>query len=103
MSPDYEDVLDVQLGVSYRVEFKTARDQVVDYAVILIIEDDGMERTVRIYDGAHGVNELHRYNRRGEKGPPEVFHADTLGEGMRYAIEQIKDGFEGMVESWSRT
>jgi hypothetical protein len=58
---------------------------------------------VRLYDGSHGVNELHRYDRRGQKGRPEVFHRGTLGEGMRYAIDQIKAGYEAMVEAWSRT
>jgi len=35
----------------------------------LTVDDEGGEATVRVYDGAHGVNDLHRHNRRGEKAP----------------------------------
>jgi len=42
---------------------------------------EGEEQTVRVYDGSHGVNELHRYNRRGQKQSAEVFHPGTLGGG----------------------
>lgn len=74
-----------------------------DYAVVLLIGEEGDEQTVRLYDGSHGINELHRYTRRGEKQPAEVFHPGTLGEGMRYAIEQIETGYEAIIESWQRT
>ncbi len=82
------------------VEFTTARRAVTDYAVILTVEDAGADATVRVYDGAHGSNELHRYRRGGEKAPGERFHDGTLGEGMRAAITAVRSGYEEMINAW---
>ena len=57
------------------VKFKTDRRMVVDYAVILTVDDEEGEATVRVYDGAHDTNDMHRHNRRGEKAPATAFHA----------------------------
>ncbi len=75
----------------------------VDYAVVLVVRDREIEHTVRVYDGAHGVNELHRYTRSGGKQPAEVFHGGTLADGMRDAIRQVASGYEAMIESWRRS
>lgn len=96
-------LLDAVPRTSLRVEFTTGRHEVADSAVMLLIGEEGEEQTVRVYDGSHGVNELHRYNRRGQKQSAEVFHPGTLGEGMRFAIKQIEAGYEAMIESWQRT
>lgn len=102
MTPDFGGVLDVALGAAYRVEFTTQRREVTNYSVVLIVEEDGEEHTVRIYDGAHGVNELHRYTRRGGKQPAARFDAGTLGEGMRAAIDQVRSTYAEMIDSWRR-
>jgi hypothetical protein len=103
MSGAYERVLDsaVLMYVEYRTE-RYGRD-VVDYVVVLIVEMDGHKETVRVYDGAHGENELHRYTRAGGKQAAEVFDRGTLGEGMRAAIKEIKRGYHEMIEGWDRT
>ena len=44
-------------AASIRVEFESARHEVVDYAVILLVDDQGDQRMVRLYDGSHGINE----------------------------------------------
>jgi len=33
---------------------------VIDYAVILVFEHEDGDQTLRVYDHAHGVNEMHR-------------------------------------------
>jgi len=66
------------------------------------VEEGEQIETVRVYDGAHGENELHRYTRQGGKQPAEIFHRGTLGEGMRVAIEAIKRGYQSMIEAWRR-
>jgi hypothetical protein len=76
------------------IEFKTVRRDIVDYAVVLLVDVDGGLKTVRLYDGAHNENELHRYTRGRGKQPAEIAHCGTLGQGMRAAIEEI--------EQWSR-
>ncbi len=82
------------------VEFKTEGRDVLDYSVVLLVEEDGQLETVRVYDGAHGGNELHRYTREDRKQPAEIVHYGTLGEGMRAAIQDIESGYEAMIESW---
>ncbi len=89
MSGRYCDTLDYEQGVRIVVEFMTDRRDVVDYAVVLTIDDEGNEATVRVYDGAHGTNDMHRHSRSGEKTLAETFHAGTLGEGMRAAITVV--------------
>jgi len=51
MSPDYERVLDYELGATIVVSFITRGREVVDYAVVLTVEDHGARATVRVYDG----------------------------------------------------
>jgi hypothetical protein len=70
--------------------------------VVVRIEVEGRNETVRVYDGAHGENELHRYTHVSGKQAAEVFDHGTLGEGMRAAIEEIKGGYEEMIDGWRR-
>lgn len=102
MSGDYTQSLDELLGVFMDVKFTTDRRDVVNYAIVLLVEAEGDVEAVRLYDGAHGENEMHRYTRSRGKQPAEVFHRDALGPGMRAAIEEIKSGYEAMIESWRR-
>ena len=100
VSAYYLRILDYGLGAVLRVEFTTARSRVVDYAVVLLLTtDDGME-TVRVYDGAHGENEMHRYTRGAGKQAAVPFHAGTLGAGMRAAIEEIEHSYRKMIDGW---
>jgi hypothetical protein len=103
MSGRYRDTLDYERGVRIVVEFMTDRRDVVDYAVVLTIDDEGSEAIVRVYDGAHGTNDMHRHSRSGEKAPAETFHAGTLGEGMRAAITAVRTGYEEMIRAWRPT
>ncbi|HEY2632303.1 MAG TPA: hypothetical protein VGI26_07995 [Solirubrobacteraceae bacterium] len=82
------------------VEFTTRVREITDYAVVLTLEQEGEVQTVRLYDGAHAVNEMHRYTRTAGKQPAEVFHHGTLGEGMRAAKAQIKAAYQLMIEGW---
>ncbi len=52
MSAECTRLFDRRLGAFIHVEFKTARREIVDYAVVLLIEVDGEIETVRLYDGA---------------------------------------------------
>jgi hypothetical protein len=78
--------------------------EITDYAVVLTVDDeDGDATTVRVYDGAHGVNDMHRHDSHGEKAPAETFHAGTLGEGMRAAITAVRTGHKEMIDAWRAT
>jgi hypothetical protein len=99
----YRDVLDYEIGVRIVVAFTTRGPDVVDYAVVLTVDDEDDAATVRVYDGAHGVNDMHRHGRDGEKAPAETFHAGTLGEGMRAAITAVRTGYKEMIDAWRAT
>jgi hypothetical protein len=103
MTRRYRDVLDYEIGARIVVEFTTDRRTILDYAVILTVDDEGREASVRVYDGAHGVNDMHRHDRRGEKAPATPFHAGTLGEGMRAAITAVRADYKEMITAWRTT
>jgi hypothetical protein len=100
MSGIYEIDLDEALKAILYVEFSTDGNEVTDYAVVLLLETKGGRVTIRLYDGAHGHNEMHRHTRSEGKQPGTPSHRGTLGEGMRAAIEEIKSGYREMIEGW---
>jgi hypothetical protein len=102
MGAHYQRILDHALGALLRVEFTTDGREITDYAVVLLLALDGSTETVRVYDGAHGYNEMHRYTRSDGKQQGEPFHAGTLGEGMRAAIAEIERVYGEMIEGWKR-
>jgi hypothetical protein len=81
MSADYTRLLDHLLRAFVHVEFKTVRRDIVDYAIVLLVEVEGELKTVRLYDGAHDENELHRYTREGTSSRPRSSIAVPLGKG----------------------
>jgi hypothetical protein len=103
MSPRYRDTLDYEKGVRIVVEFTVRRREVLDYAVILTVEQEGESAIVRSYDGTHGVNEMHRHSRGGAKAAAARFHAGTLGEGMRAAIVEVRANYQQMIDAWRAT
>ncbi|HTA97661.1 MAG TPA: hypothetical protein VK730_08465 [Solirubrobacteraceae bacterium] len=104
MTQRYRDVLDYEIGARIFVEFETRGRDILDYAVVLMVdEDDGSVATVRVYDGAHGINEMHRFDRTGRKAAGQAVHAGTLGEGMRAAIAAVRIGHKEMIDAWRAT
>jgi len=102
MSADYLRRLDHLLGAMISVEFTSEGPEVTDYAIVLMLAVGNSTETIRVYDGAHGHNEMHRYTRSGGKQAGTPFHSGTLGEGMRAAIEEIEGGYRQMIEGWER-
>ena len=100
MSADYLRILDHVLGAMIRVDFTSKGRKVIDYAVVLLLEVGDATKTIRVYDGAHGNNEMHRYTRSAGKQPGSPFHGGTLGEGMRAAIDEVERGHREMIEGW---
>lgn len=92
MSGAYERTLEVGRSVVLHVAFATDRRNVSDYSVILTVVEEGRRHT----------NEMHRYTLAGGKQPGELFHAGTLGEGMRAAIEECDLRYDQIIEAWKR-
>jgi hypothetical protein len=85
------------------VDYTTGRGRVVDCTLVLLLEEVDGVKTIRVYDSAHGFNEMHRYSRRGGKRDGVVFSNATLGEGMNEAIAAIEFLYIAMIEGWRRT
>jgi hypothetical protein len=100
MSARYRRVLDHALGARLWVEFTSAGREITDYAVVLLLKRGQVTETIRVYDGAHGHNEMHRYGRSEGKQAGIGFHSGTLGEGMRAAIDEVETGYRQMIEGW---
>lgn len=102
MSGDYVRSLVGDGSVRLHATWTTDRRDVTDYSVVITVDMEGEARTVRVYDGAHGRNEMHRYTRTGGKQEAEIFHAGDLGEGMRIAVEACVRRYALMIEGWDR-
>lgn len=100
MSASYEETLDYLRRTILWVDFKTVRGEVVGYAVVLLFQVAEEIHTIRVYDSAHGYNEMHRYTRAGGKQTGMRFHSGSLGEGLRVAIESAKRNYLQMIEGW---
>jgi hypothetical protein len=81
----------------------TEQGEAVSYAVVLVAEEGGELRTVRVYDNAHGQPEMHRYNYAGEKQPAERAPGTAPSEAFNMALELIEKGFTEMIEGWRRS
>lgn len=90
MSASYLQKLDERLGAALSVDFRTERGEVVDYRVVLLLAGPGGTETIRVYDSAHGYNEMHRYTQADGKQTGTLFHSGSLGEGVQVAIESAK-------------
>jgi len=55
------------------VWFVTERGAVISYSVVLVAQHQGAWHTIRVYDNAHGRNEVHRHTLAGGKQPAEPF------------------------------
>ncbi len=84
------------------VWFISERGAVVSYAIVLVSYHQGAWHTIRVYDNAHGRNEMHRHTLRGGKQPGEQFTASSYGEAMRSARMEILAEYEMMIEAWRR-
>lgn len=96
----YRDEFDTEAAIEVR--FFTQHGEVVDYAVVLVVKEQGDWHAIRVYDNAHQINDMHRYNREGEKQPAETFHLGSASEALQSAIETIRSGYSEMIESWRR-
>jgi hypothetical protein len=94
--------LDFDCEIQMVVDFTTRRSKVTDYAVVMVAIRAGRTETIRVYDSAHGHNEMHRYSSAKGKQSGIRFHSGTLGEGMRAAIDKIEHGHQLMIEGWDR-
>ena len=58
------------------VRFLRQRNEVIDYVVVLLVQEGGVMKAVRVYDNTHGDHDMHRYNRDGVSKLPRRFIED---------------------------
>lgn len=89
--------------VDLKREWETdQRGRVVEYVVILRAKRGEDWHAVRVWDNAHGENEMHRHTRSAGKQPGEIFHHGEFGAAMRAAQAHAKESYASIVESWDR-
>ena len=82
------------------VWFVTERGKVVSYSVVLVAQHQGAWHTIRVYDNAHGQNEVHRHTLAGGKQSAESFLPGDFGEAMRAAQAEVLARYDKMIEAW---
>jgi len=102
VSASYYKAFDRGRNIGAWIDFNTERGEVVDYRVVLLLGPPGQRVTIRVYDCAHGYNEMHRYTQTGGKQTGTRFHSGTLGEGLNSAIKEAELGYVAMIEGWRR-
>jgi hypothetical protein len=83
-----------------RVAYLTQRGTLTRYRVVLVAWHADAWHTVRVYDNAHGVNDMHRHTLSGGKQPAETFHHGTPGEAFNVALATLSKGYEEIIGGW---
>src|SRR5687768_6298751 len=82
------------------VAYLTQHGALTRYQVVLVAWHAEAWRTVRVYDNAHGVHDMHRHTLSGGKQPAETFHHGTSSEAFNAALLTVSNGFEEMIAGW---
>lgn len=85
------------------VELITEHGKISRYSVVLLAREEGEWRTVRVYDNHLGVPHMHRYTRAGEKRDGDKTGETTASDGYNIALQQVRKGFQEMIEGWRRS
>jgi hypothetical protein len=85
------------------VELITEKGKVGRYSVVLLARVEGEWRTVRVYDNHLGAPHMHRYTRAGIKQDGEKTGEATASDGYNIALEQVRTGFQEMIDGWHRS
>lgn len=101
MTPDFQ--IAVGPDVEILVEFKTERGELTGFTVLLRVRREGHWHEVRVWDNAHGRNEMHRYTRSGGKQPGVIFDRGSSAVGYRAAYADARANFEEIVDGWERS
>jgi hypothetical protein len=86
-----------------RIVIRRSSSHPVEYAIVLVHEYDGADRTVRSYDNAHAVDEHHEHRYiRTEKQPPTITDG-TVNDAMASALRRLRQHWRAYVDEWKGT
>jgi hypothetical protein len=54
---DWSYAVDYATGARLIIRYTHKRGVILDYAIVLVLPHDGTEQTIRVHDGAHGIND----------------------------------------------
>ena len=91
---------DLALAEGVRVQFNQSGRPIGRYSVVLLVLDDGVWRTVRVYDNHLGTHHMLRYTRGSGKGEPERFHPGPANEAVPAAIGHLEAHWEAIIQAW---
>jgi len=75
----------------------------VEYAIMLLVERDGVWHTVRTFDNAHAPEEHHEHRYVGfEKQAPKITHG-PVNDAMHAVEVKLRGGWSDIVRSWENT
>src|SRR5215212_11771301 len=100
MSPHFEQTDELDWRVRRVVKYTTERGELTTYSVTLLAWHGDGWQTVRVYDNAHGENEMHRHTLSGGKQRAELFHHGTASEAYLDARRAVEDGYGEMISGW---
>jgi hypothetical protein len=75
----------------------------VEYAIVLLVERDGVWHTVRTFDNAHASDEHHEHRYLGSEKQPPIVTRGAPNEAMRAAEVKLLEGWSDIVGSWEST
>jgi hypothetical protein len=75
----------------------------VEYAIVLLVERDGVWHTVRTFDNAHARTEHHEHRYVGAKKQDPIVRQGPVNEAMNAAEVKLIGGWGDIVRSWENT
>jgi hypothetical protein len=89
-----------RLAEDVRMVIERSSTHPVEYAIVLLVERDGVWHTVRTFDNAHDPEEHHEHSYIGaEKQEPTVSYG-PVNDAMHAAEIKLLEGWSDIVSEW---
>lgn len=101
MPKDREREIFIAPGVLMVVERSSSHP--VEYAILLLVERNGVWRTVRAFDNAHHPEEHHEHRYVGTEKQLPVVTYGSVNDAMHAAESKLRRTWSDIVRSWEST
>jgi hypothetical protein len=83
-----------------RIVVERSSTHPVEYAIVLLVERNGVWHTVRTFDNAHTPDEHHEHHYVGSEKQPPIVSRGSPNEAMYAAEIKLLAGWSDIVRSW---